>query len=83
MALDRRLRRGRLRLVMGDDVPYAPDPLRYGIDKRQFATAEFEKVYRALGVPFITIRGDWAMRFTQAVTAIRQVLGEKAAAIAA
>jgi HTH-type transcriptional repressor of NAD biosynthesis genes len=78
-----RERRYDLRLVMGDDVPYAPDPLRYGIDKRQFNTAEFEKAYRELGAPFITIRGDWATRFTQAVTAIRQVLDEKAAAIAA
>ncbi|WP_395021417.1 AAA family ATPase [Dongia sp.] len=78
-----RERRYDLRLVMGDDVPYAADPLRYGIDKRQFSTSEFEQAYRDLGAPFITIRGDWAARFTQAVTAIRQVLGEKAASVAA
>ena len=63
-----------LRIVMDTDVPYAADPLRYGITKRQFDTKMFTDAYDELGFPYIVIGGDWQTRFQTAVLAIRRML---------
>lgn len=63
-----------LTILMRDDVPYIPDPLRYGITKRQLHFSEFVKEYDNLGTKYIVADGSWENRFQTAAMAITKLL---------
>jgi NadR type nicotinamide-nucleotide adenylyltransferase len=65
-----------LRLLMADDVPFAPDPLRYAGHARQMTLAHFTAALDARGLAYEIIDGGWQERTKKAASAVDALMAE-------
>jgi len=65
-----------LRLLMADDVPFAPDPLRYAGHERQMKLAHFTDALDRRGLAYRIIDGGWTERTKKAATAVDALMTE-------
>jgi len=64
-------------LLLSDNVPFTPDPLRYGGDKRETNTRYWEQLLKEHKVNYTVITSDkWADRYIQARKACEAVFME-------
>ena len=65
-----------LRLLMADDVPFAPDPLRYAGHERQMKLAHFTEALDRRGLVYKIIDGGWTERTKKAASAVDALMAE-------
>lgn len=63
-----------LRILLDTDFHFTADPLRYGGDKRQLATADFVAAYAAMKQPVEILGGSYTERLTKAILLIRRMM---------
>lgn len=69
-----------LYLIPDDDIPFVPDPLRYGGDKRQLTNEDFFRYLNMdehKGQKYIVLTGTKEERMAQAIDAIANLIAEK------
>ncbi|HWA42211.1 MAG TPA: AAA family ATPase [Hypericibacter adhaerens] len=65
-----------LRLLMADDVPFTPDPLRYAGQSRQMTLAHFTDALDRRGLAYTIIDGGWTERTKKAAAAVDGLMAE-------
>jgi len=74
-----RARQFSLYLLCDTDVPFAPDPQRCFPDEtgREMSRERWRNALVSRALPFLEIRGDWAMREAAAIAAVENVLARE------
>ncbi|MGH6940297.1 AAA family ATPase [Hypericibacter sp.] len=65
-----------LRLLLADDVPFAPDPLRYAGQERQMKLVHFTDALDRRGLAYKIIDGGWTERTKKAASAVDALMAE-------